>query len=201
MLGGASEFPERMEGDLVICADSGFIAAVERSLRVDHLVGDMDSLPPSYLKTAREMGVDIKVYEKDKNLSDGEIALDLALSNGCGKIIISGGKGGRCDHVLSTLFLPFISDQRVDIEIWMDEDRIHLLRAGFKKEFSGDRKIVSIVPSSGGCCVSTEGLKWPLRSERIEAGSTRGIHNEPVSDKFSIECTAGDLFVILSDQP
>jgi thiamine pyrophosphokinase len=199
LLGGAKKIPERRQNDFVICADSGFISAVDYSIKVDHLVGDMDSLPPHYLKIARQMGIDIQVYEKDKDLSDGEIALNLALSKGCRKIVISGGKRGRFDHVLSTLFLPFLSDTDVEIEILMDDDIIHLIRSGTKREFSGKWRKVSIIPITEESTISTNGLKWPLRSEMIRLGSTRGIHNEPISDTFSIECTAGCLFVVLSD--
>ena len=89
----------------------------------------------------------------------------------------------------------------MDLEIWMGEDQIHLLRGGIKKEFSGSWQVVSIIPLPEGCTVSTEGLRWPLSSDKIGPGSTRGIHNEPVAESFSIECEMGSLFVILSDQP
>ena len=201
LLGGASKIPEMHEGDLVICADSGFKTALENSLKVDHLVGDLDSLPPSYQQIAREAGVDIQEFPSDKDLADGEIALNLAMEKGCEKIIISGGKDGRSDHIMSTLFLPFLMSDRLRLGIWIDEDRVQLLREGDKQNFSGRWKVVSILPLQGGCVVTTDGLRWALRSERIDAGSTRGIHNEPTGEIFSIECESGSIFVMLSNQP
>lgn len=200
LLGGAIKIPMRQENDIVICADSGFVAAVDNGVSVDYLVGDMDSLPTTYFKIAQGMEVNIHYHEREKDLSDGEIALNLALALGCRKIFITGGMGGRCDHIVSTLFLPFVSDRFIDVEIWLGEDRIHLLKKGDRKVFSGDWRVVSIIPLLEGCTVSTEGLKWALRSDRIETGFTRGIHNEPIADSFSIECEKGSLFVILSNQ-
>lgn len=200
LLSGARWIPERREGDIVICADSGYIKAVEASLEVDHLVGDMDSLPPSYLEDARRSGVDILVHDRDKDLSDGEIALRLAMALECESLFITGGKTGRWDHVISTLYLPFLSDGWKELEIWLDMDRILLLRSGDSKEFNRKWKVVSLIPVENGCIVTVEGLKWPLRSEKIELGSTRGIHNEPIGDRFKINCEKGSLFVILSDQ-
>ena len=200
LLGGAKKIPEMREDDLVICADSGFIAAVENSIRVDHLVGDMDSLPPHYLKIAHQTGVDIQIHSHEKDLSDGEIALKLALSMGCKHLIVAGGKDGRCDHILSTLFLPFLNDDKVSIEIWIDDELIQIIGSGTKREFPGSWKVVSIIPLSEACIVSTYGLKWPLRSERIDRGSTRGIHNEPTADEFSVECETGSILVALSNK-
>jgi thiamine pyrophosphokinase len=146
------------------------------------------------------MGIDIQVYRSEKNFSDGEIALKLALSKGCKNIVITGGKDGRCDHILSTLLLPYITDSGATIEIWINGEIIHSLRSGSKREFFNEWKVVSIIPLSDECTISTDGLRWPLRSERMDRGSTRGIHNEPVADIFSIECEAGSVLVVLSNQ-
>jgi thiamine pyrophosphokinase len=201
ILGGASEIPKKRANDIVICADSGFIAAMDHTIEVDHLVGDMDSIPSSYLRTARDHGVEIHEYSTDKERSDGEIAMEMAIDKGYDEIIISGGKDGRFDHVLSTLYLPFLLKDGVDVEIWIDQDRILLLKEGRKESFSGKWKVVTILPLQEGCRVSTEGLKWALRSESIDRGSTRGLHNEPTEDSFSIHCEAGSIFVILSNRP
>jgi thiamine pyrophosphokinase len=200
ILSGARVIPKKKDGNVVICADSGYLQALEASIDVDHLVGDMDSLPQDHLKEAVDSGISVQVHPRDKDLSDGEIALRLALDMGYEKITITGGKGGRIDHVLSTFYLPFLSENRIDLEIWIDKDQVLILEEGKKVHFQKSWKVVSLIPINSSCVVTTSGLKWPLTSARLEMGTTRGIHNEPITIPFSIKCEEGSLWVILTDE-
>jgi thiamine pyrophosphokinase len=199
ILAGARTIPP-VDGDhIVICADSGYSEASERSIAVDHLVGDMDSIGAEYLQQARDRDVHISVHEREKDQTDGELALRLALELGCTKIVITGGKKGRFDHVVSTALLPFICDEHMEVEVWIGDEMIVLLDQGSKKEFFDRWNVVSLVPVAGSCRVATSGLKWELLSEVLEMGGTRGIHNEPVSIPYSIECIEGRVLVVLSN--
>ncbi|MGA1820687.1 MAG: thiamine diphosphokinase [Thermoplasmatota archaeon] len=185
--------------DIVICADSGYVAALDSGIEVDHLVGDMDSIPPEYLLKAEELGVKVLSYPADKDLADGEIALRLALDLGCDEIRIAGGKHGRLDHIISTGLLPLLVPGNVNIEVFIGRDRLYLLRAGSELR-TGASGIVSIIPIGDDAVVSTKGLKWPLDGETLLPGSTKGIHNEPISETFQIRCEKGRVWVILMDE-
>ncbi|MGA1792774.1 MAG: thiamine diphosphokinase [Thermoplasmatota archaeon] len=199
LLSGSTTTDLETEADLVICADSGYAAAFEGGIDVDYIVGDMDSIPQEHLSRAEELGVKVISYPRDKDLTDGEIALRLALDLGCDAVRIAGGKHGRLDHILSTGLLPMIAPGGVDIEIFIGQDRLYLLRAG-KELTMVSSGIVSIIPLCEDSAVSTQGLKWPLKNEILIPGSTKGIHNEPATGKFSVRCEKGRVWVILTEE-
>ena len=81
--------PMDCEGALTVCCD-GALRWAECRARIDIKAGDFDSLgfvPAGAL-----------TYPSEKNFTDGEIALDLLIGRGCGRIDIYGAGGGREDR-------------------------------------------------------------------------------------------------------
>lgn len=198
VLAGSDMFDQGESYDLVICADSGYKAAHESGLDVDVLVGDMDSISDGFLLEARSRGVEVRRYPEDKDMSDGEIALRTALEMGSTSITISGGKEGRLDHVLSTVMLPFLVPDGIAVDVKIGSEHLYLLKSGSELKLQG-RDIVSIIPL-GTPSVTVKGARWPLEKEGLHAGSTIGIHNEPVEGEILIRCEKGSVFVILSSR-
>jgi thiamine pyrophosphokinase len=57
---------------------------------------------------------------------------------------------------------------------------------------------VSLVPLGGPARgLRTEGLRYPLRGEDLQAGSTRGISNELTAPSATVEVAAGALLVVV----
>ncbi len=189
-----------VEGDfqLVICADSGYSDTISSCYSPDYLVGDLDSLAPDLIEHASERGVEILRHDPDKNLTDGEIALELALERGADKILICGGKSGRSDHILSSFFLLYRIPKGTDAELVLDGDVIRLLRRGDSLSIGKIHQVISLLPVGGDCRVSISGVKWALDGEILRLGGTRGIHNEPVGEEVDLKVWEGDLFLILS---
>ena len=88
------------EGDIVIAADSGYKTALDLKLPVDILIGDMDSLKCDIPK-----GIEVIKLPEEKDLTDTEAALALALEKGADNITIIGGIGSRLDHTLASVGL------------------------------------------------------------------------------------------------
>jgi thiamine pyrophosphokinase len=198
-LTGATRVPDVNGGDIVICADSGYLSAIQCGLKVDHLVGDMDSLSSDEVEKAREDGAVIHRYPADKDGTDGELALDLAIDLGFRKIEMVGGKGGRLDHFLSAVFFNSLVGDDVSLDIWMDEELLLFVPEGRFVTRPAGWYVVSILPYGGSCVVSTEGLKWELHEDLLDHGSTRGIHNEIIGESFTVRCHRGALLLVLSD--
>lgn len=86
------------EGDIVIAADSGYETATKLKLPVDILIGDMDSIRddiPKSIETIR--------LPTEKDVTDTEAAVELALERGAESICIIGGIGTRVDHTMASL--------------------------------------------------------------------------------------------------
>jgi thiamine pyrophosphokinase len=130
-------------------------------------------------------------------MTDGELAVRLALEKGSDDITIMGGREGRLDHILSSVDLLYLIPESRKARLYYLEDLVHLLREGEELEVDDPDKVYSVLPGDRRCVVSEIGFKWPLESKLLEKGTTRGIHNQLSDEKGIIKAEAGDLIVII----
>jgi thiamine pyrophosphokinase len=86
------------EGDLVIAADSGYETAKKLKLPVDVIVGDMDSI-----KIELPRGIETVKLPAEKDVTDTEAAVEIAIERGAESICIVGGIGTRVDHTMASI--------------------------------------------------------------------------------------------------
>ena len=79
----------------IVAADSGLDQAMRLGLRVDLVIGDMDSVSPAALAAAEEQGVVVERHPRQKDATDLELAIDAAVQRGYRSASIIGGTGGR----------------------------------------------------------------------------------------------------------
>jgi thiamine pyrophosphokinase len=187
-------------GAFVIAADSGLDHAAALGLSVDVLVGDLDSATAPAVRAAEAAGVRIERHPVDKEATDLELALDYALGIGARRVtVVSGGGGARLDHHLaelvllgSTRYAPLRLDARIGAA------RAVAVHAGEGVSLTGAPGAVLTLIALGGAAsgITTGGLRWPLRGETLEPGSTRGVSNEIVTGPVRIATTGGSLLVV-----
>ena len=183
----------------VIAADSGLERAVECGFAVDLVIGDMDSVDPDALESARQAGSDVEIHPPDKDATDLDLAIDAAIAGGADRLIMLGGRGGRIAHLLgNALILAAPRLAGIDIE-WRLSGAVVIpvtpLRSVRLSGRPGD--LVSIVPVAGTAAgLVTTGLRWELHRDTLEPGSTRGISNEMTADSAQISISAGVALVI-----
>ncbi|HEX2911967.1 MAG TPA: thiamine diphosphokinase [Chloroflexia bacterium] len=186
----------------LICADSGAEAALAWGLRPDYLVGDMDSISPATLaELSAYPATKVIRLPAEKDETDLEIALYTALDLGATDITILGGLGGRLDHTLGNLYLlaaPRLAEGQVRVKILAEDSEIYLLRGGETLELSGEPgNILSLIPFSAEARgIRTEGLYYPLRSETLLLGPTRGVSNVFTAPVATVSFDQGLLLVI-----
>ena len=136
--------------DLVIAADSGLSIALDAGLRVDHAIGDMDSLAdPSLLAGLPPDRVHRHPPEKD--YTDTELAIALAWKLGADRVALAGGGGGRLDHLLAIRAL--FDRARAPDEWHTALESAYLVRPGASLDGRTDPgALVSVFP-----CFSGEG--------------------------------------------
>jgi thiamine pyrophosphokinase len=187
----AGELPSRL---FVIAADSGLDHARRLGLEVNLIVGDLDSVGADVLASYPD--VRIERHSPDKDQTDLELAIDAASEIDAGQIIVVGGSGGRIDHLLANAAL-ITSDRFAGLEIsWLTaEARSHVVRSAMTIHGStGD--LVSLIPYGGSAAgVTTTGLRWPLQSEVLPSGTTRGISNAMTGPVARVSLTEGVLLV------
>lgn len=187
-------------GAFVIAADSGLEHAAALGLRVDVLVGDLDSVSTPAVEAAERAGVRVERHPVDKEATDLELALDYALALGSTRVtVVSGGGGARLDHHLAELlllgsrrFAPLRLDARIAAA------RVVAIHAGEGVALLGAPGAVLTLLALGGPAsgVSTDGLRWPLRAETLHAGSTRGVSNEILAGRVQLTITGGALLAV-----
>ncbi len=183
--------------DFIICADGGVEHALALGCSPDVVIGDMDSI--SKESESKLKGEETKFirFSRDKNESDGELAVDYAVDQGYTKIIIFGLLGRRIDHVIANLFLPMIfQDDGVDIRLIEGDQEIFIVREYAEiKGTIGDQ--ISFIPIKGDAeGVTTKGLKFPLKNENLQFGYSRGLSNVFASPAVIISLKKGELLVV-----
>lgn len=203
----------------VVAADGGVRLAADLGLRIDAWVGDGDSVEASDLEELRAAGVPVELASPDKDESDTELAVLAALGHGAAEVTILGGLGRRFDHALANVFLlthPALLGRT--IRLIDDRTRITVLAAPAAAPDAGsastagkaDRPVrveltgrpgdvVSLLPLGEAVDgVTTAGLRFSLRGERLEAGPARGLSNARTGPVATVAIRRGRLLIVES---
>jgi thiamine pyrophosphokinase len=193
----ASALSSLPAGAFVVAADSGLDHALGLGLRVDVVVGDLDSVSAAGLEAAAAGGTAVERHPEAKDATDLELALDVAVARGARRILVLGPDGGRFDHVLAgAALLAGPRYAAVDIEARLGPARLVVVRSS--ATLTGrPGELVTLLPVHGAVAgVDTEGLLYPLRGEDLLPGSTRGVSNEMLADEARVSVRAGVLVAV-----
>ncbi len=186
-------------GAYVVAADGGIAHALALGLRVDEAVGDFDSATLSQVDAVARAGGRVVRHPVAKDATDLELALGAALATEPSRIVVLGGHGGRFDHWLANgllLAAPAYADVRVQARMGPATLTV-VRRSTVLRGEPGE--LVSLLPVHGPAfAVRTEGLRYPLRSEDLPAGTSRGVSNTFVGTEATVSLAAG---VLLAVQP
>jgi thiamine pyrophosphokinase len=185
------------QADLVVAADSGADLARSLGSRVNILVGDLDSISDASLCELRSQGTRIDRHHPDKDATDLELALTLAVADQPRHLILVGGHGGRFDHALATVeALATVAAPGRRVEAWLGKAQL-LVTGDDVSVAARVGELVSVLPVRGAAeGVTTTGLRWALEDATLPAGTTRGVSNEVRSPPARITLTSGTLAVI-----
>lgn len=183
--------------DFVIAADGGFEKALAAGVRVDLVVGDLDSIGATARLSLASGAVRLEAHPAAKDASDLELALDHALTRTPARIVVIGALGLRVDHTLTNLHLLERGlDAGIAVEL-VDGTQSVTLTAGrleLADARSGDR--VSLIPVSESARVSTTGLRFPLRDELLRRTASRGVSNVVDDVPAVVAVSSGRLLVV-----
>jgi thiamine pyrophosphokinase len=181
----------------VIAADGGAEHARRLGLRVDRVVGDLDSLPRATVDALACAGVAIEHHPVDKDKTDFELALEAALALEPHRIVVVGSATGRLDHVLGQLtVLTSELLSGVELDAILGPAVLHVVRT--RRVLDGrPGELISLFalpgPASG---VTTAGLEYPLEAETLRAGVGRGVSNLFTAERAEITVTDGVVLVV-----
>lgn len=194
---GRAWFPD---GAVLIAADGGAKHCLEMGWTPDILVGDFDSLPAETVEDLASRGVEVIRHQSEKDATDLELAIQLAISRGIEDLLILGAVGDRWDQSLANfLLLDRYASTTGSIRLLDGPQEAFLIRAGEERVVEGrPGEMVSLIPllrdASG---VRTKNLAYPLSDERLTFGSTRGVSNVLLSETASVSLQDGVLVCVV----
>jgi len=185
--------------DLVIAADSGLHTAQKLNMHVDFVVGDFDSVDASALARATSAHTQAIRHSADKDFTDLESALLLAVDKNSQHIIIVTAGGGRLDHqfgFVAAMFNPKLRNCKVEA-LWQS-NRLFALQGPANCDIAtqvGDTVAIQSF-SDKSEKISTTGLQWQLTNESLNNFETRGVSNIATKEQVSVSVELGQLLVI-----
>lgn len=183
--------------DLVIAADSGWNNAKALGENPTILLGDFDSLGEENIPK------DVELYRvpAEKDLTDTQLAVELALSKGARDIVIVGGLSGRLDHTLSNLvILEHLEALKVHGLITDGNNRVRFIRNNSTLIPRGAYRYLSLIaadPLIKG--VEIDGVKYPLKNAKLRRDHQYAVSNELTGNCAFIAVRKGGLYIIESN--
>ncbi len=181
----------------VVAADSGVALARSMGLRVDVAVGDFDSLAPDLVDRLDDLATEVRRHPTDKQATDLELALEVALERAPARVLVVGLEGGRPDHALANLLVaaaPRFAALEIELVLALGEAWV------VREQLVGrwpTGSTMSIIPVHGDATVSVSGVQWPLDRSLLTAGTTRGVSNSTRADTCTVTVHAGVAICIV----
>lgn len=168
----------------------------------NHIVGDFDSVDAEILKFYQnKTQVIFHKYNPEKDNTDTDIALQLAIQLNSSTITIMGALGKRMDHALSNIhILNETLEAKIPCQIVDTYNKIYLVKNNitlYKNRTYG--KYISLIPLTSTVeGLTLTGFKYLLNNDSLSIGKSLGVSNEIVEDVARIELKEGILIVIES---
>lgn len=186
----------RLQQPFVVAADLGAATALAFGYQPNLVVGDLDSIEADTLGELQQRGVPVEQHPRDKNATDGQLAIACALQARRSQLVLLGFLGGpRLDQALANVLL--LVGLEIPATLLDEHNECVLVRpeAAYTWPTEVD-EVVSLIPLNGDTSgVSTRGLRWPLTGDALRLGDTRGVSNEPVATIAEVSLERGLLLV------
>lgn len=178
-----------VDGGLTICDAAGIVP--------DYMIGDFDTAA-SDLVLCYSQKCKVFRHPPEKDATDTELAMELAISEGMERIVLLGATGTRLDHTLANVHMLYYAMVRgVSAEILDEHNRITLHDRSFcvteGKRFG---TYISFLPFAGTVSKLTlSGVKYELNGYDLNPGTSICVSNEPVSERISVNFETGILLM------
>lgn len=204
------------DATLVVCADGGANRLFDLSresngnfsrVKIDAIVGDLDSLRPDVEEHFRQQGVLVE-KDDDQYATDfkkglkwirkhiKELSLfDAKADNPADMDVVAiGGLGGRVDQAFSQIHhlylaqedpellrgrLYLLSEQSLSFVLDAGKNAVHIEEDTFNEN-------IGIIPIRGATTISTKGFEWDVEDWKTEFGGQISTSNHIRSDRLEI---------------
>jgi len=193
--GEHQDYLQTEAGDLLICADGGYDAAVQHGLKPGLVIGDFDSMPADHVQKCEV--ITLPVHKDD---TDMVVCLEEGRRRGYTSFRIAGCLGGRLDHTISNLQCLYDCALRGE-DAWMC-DAQNLVSVMLPGSYALPRmeeykfSLLSYTPEVKG--VTLRGTEWELEDAALTNRYPLGVSNEIHAPFAELSFAEGALLVLYS---
>ena len=186
--------------EAIIAVDKGIEILDELNIVPSHIIGDFDSVDRDVLNNYRNTSIEIHELNSEKDYTDTEMALKLAIELQSSEIIITGAIGNRIDHVLANIhLLKETLGENIECKIIDEHNEITVINKDTKIKKDDRYKYISLIPLTYEVLgLTLEGFKYPLENRTLKIGESIGISNEQTDTLSAIRIREGILIIIKS---
>lgn len=188
------------EEDFIIGADKGALFLITNGITPDIAVGDFDSVSSEALKQIEQVSKKTIICDPvDKDLTDSEMALDLALGTQPESILMVGVTGTRMDQTLASIQMMTRALQRQVLCSIVDSNNYITLTGSQAVVQERGFTYVSLLPITPEVTgITLEGFQYPLTNATIKMGQSLAVSNRLSAKSGTVTITSGLLLIIQS---
>ena len=188
-----------------MCGPDTPIWAIDRGVNIchsanqvpAHLIGDGDSADSGAWTWAKESGAQVHTFSPEKDFTDTELALQIAVDQYTHPLVIlTAAFGGRLDHLMSTASVA--AHAPIPCVLADERETLFYLHAGESLTVTCDTppRAISLLPFTEKCTgVTTHGLYWELQDACITNRASLAISNvlarENIKNTFTVSIKSG----------
>lgn len=188
------------EEDFIIGADRGALFLIDHGFTPQLAVGDFDSVSPESLERIQAGSKEtISCDPVNKDLTDSEMALDLALNLQPQSILMIGVTGSRMDHTLASIQMMTRALQRQVACSIMDANNYITLTGSQAVVEELGFTYVSLLPLTPEVTgITLQGFQYPLENATLKLGQSLAVSNVLLERSGTVQIESGLLLIIQS---
>lgn len=180
----------------VVAADAAGEWCIDLGRTPDIVVGDFDSALPGAGERLRAGGAEVLAFPAEKDVTDLEIAVEVALERYGTPLVLTAAFSGLLDHTLAALGTLVRSGEGAEAREpdWTGHvvTPAHALSIGL---VPGTTFSVVAIGEARGVTVS--GAHWPLVDTAMAPLSGLGVSNVTSGDELAVSVEEGTLIVLI----
>lgn len=168
---------------IIWCIDHGIDSCRFAGLIPEHLFGDGDSASKEGWDWAISQKIPIEKYQREKDFTDTQLALEYASRDPEAMIVMTGCFGKRFDHLYSTFFS--CSHSKMPICLADEQEVLFPLTPGNELTIlSGHQPFaLSLLPITSSCAgVNISNVRWPLQNAELRQAFPNAVSNLPIGN-------------------
>ncbi|MEK4194881.1 thiamine diphosphokinase [Paenibacillus sp. FSL L8-0323] len=188
------------EEDFIIGVDRGALFLISHGYIPDIAVGDFDSVSPEAFQDIQSKSKKtITCDAVNKDLTDSEMALDIAMNQQPDSILLLGVTGTRIDHSLASIQMMTRALQR-QINCYVMDSNNYVTLTGSQTVIEDlGYTYVSLLPLTPEVTgITLEGFQYPLNDATLKLGQSLGVSNKLISSTGTVRIRSGLLLIIQS---